>query len=92
MDKWEYMSVVLYFDEKASQWTVEGPFGKGLGGKNMGAALSPLGEQGWEAVSMAVDLLNASYTQNIGSGGPTTFVVTQWEQGRYRVLFKRRKS
>lgn len=93
MEKWEYMSVNLEWDNQANQWKVTGPWGSGLGGDNMGAALSPLGDQGWEAVGLVSDLDNASNTQNLGAPGVmTSTVVTQWQVGRIRVLLKRRKQ
>jgi len=78
MNKWEYLTVNLGFDDKASQWAVTGPWGTVLSGQNFGQALNPLGDEGWEVVSLVVDKANM--------GG------LYWNTTVYRVLLKRPKQ
>lgn len=52
MDKWEFMSVTVEWDSSAEQCKVTTPSGEYLRGKNIGEALNPEGEQGWELVSL----------------------------------------
>ena len=88
MEKWEYLSVNVEWDSTANQWRVSGPWGTSLPRVTVLVRhLNPLGEQGWEAVGMAVVGHNMASFQKSG----VTEVVTQWQSTGCRVLFKRRK-
>lgn len=89
MEKWEYMSVLLEWDDKAEQWKAASPAGTSLRGKNWGSALNVEGEQGWEVVNFAVGEYKLGATD--ATAGTFYWAVTKWWAGDFRVLLKRRK-
>lgn len=88
MEKWEYTSTTVTWNEKAKKWESIGPAPANTAVKSeyFYAALEPYGEQGWEAVGFAVtQYLPGSFSVGIGS------FVTEWNAMMFRVMFKRRK-
>lgn len=88
VEKWEYMGALLSWDSNAT-WTVTTSSGESWQSMNSGEALNPLGEQGWELVSVLPSSHGWQH-KSVEWVGQNEYV-DQWAVQAYRAYFKRRK-
>jgi hypothetical protein len=83
VQRWEYLSVELAWDEATGEWDADGEHAA----EELGHVLAQYGVQGWEMVGFAPDRWMTAVVPGRGlgadvAGGP-------WEVQVYRAVFKR---
>jgi hypothetical protein len=82
MDKWEYMSSQVAWDDHQKKWIGDWG-GRSAKAEYIYQLLNPLGQDGWELVAF-IPMVMAS-----PSAVGTTYT-TSWEAVTYRAIWKRR--
>jgi hypothetical protein len=94
MDKWEYLTVKIWWNNADTRWEVDGLNGLTVNGTTMYDALNLFGAEGWELVNIWPSYWQSDRTFSESYGGSVTgsvvFAVTAWDASLQRGVFKRR--
>jgi hypothetical protein len=83
MQRWEYLSVELAWDEATGQWDADGE----RAAEELGHVLAWYGAEGWELVGFAPDRWVSAVAR--GGAPPPDAAADPWEVEVYRAVFKR---